>query len=337
MRNITTTTGVRKRRLRRGFTLVELLVVIAIIGVLVAMLLPAVQAAREAARRTQCANNLKQLALGCVLHEEAHRFYPTDGYAAIYIGDPDRGFKSKRDIVTGVFTGQYGGWVYNILPYIELQSLRDQGAGQPLAAKKAIWSKAIAIPFDTAYCPSRRAAAPYPIDPALKNLTFYHADVSEGMMARTDYAINSGDTVADPSYPKASEQTGISTSGSEVHVKHVVDGTTNTYLAGEKHVDPDHYTDGLDWADAACVYGGHDWTIARWTHYNASNPGLSYAPQQDTPGDIYPEGFGSAHSGGLNMSFCDGSVRMINYQIDPKIHGWLGNCSDGNVNDLSSL
>jgi prepilin-type processing-associated H-X9-DG protein len=227
--------------------------------------------------------------------------------------------------------------MYNVLPYIELQHLRDQGAGQPPAIKKAIWTKAITIPFATAYCPSRRAAIAYPIDPALKKVTLYHADLTEGVLARTDYAINSGDTVADPSYPKANEQTGISTSGSEVRVKDILDGTTKTYLLGEKHVNPDNYTDGLDWADAASVYGGHDWTIARWTHYNATNPGLSYAPQQDTPGDIYPEGFGSAHSVGLNMSFCDGSVRMISYQIDPKVHGWLGNRRDENVIDTSNL
>ena len=97
---------------RRAFTLVELLVVIAIIGILVALLLPAVQAAREAARRAQCTNNLKQLALGMIQHESAHRYLPTAGWWGSWVGDPDRGFDSR----------QPGGWIYNILPFIEEQA-----------------------------------------------------------------------------------------------------------------------------------------------------------------------------------------------------------------------
>src|SRR5688572_13009998 len=101
----------------RGFTLVELLVVIAIIGILIALLLPAVQAAREAARRTQCTNHLKQLSLGMLQHHEALGFMPTGGWGWTWTGDPDRGFGLK----------QTGGWSYNILPYIEQTALHDLG------------------------------------------------------------------------------------------------------------------------------------------------------------------------------------------------------------------
>src|SRR4051794_34286671 len=100
-----------------GFTLVELLVVIAIIGILVALLLPAIQAAREAARRTQCKNQVKQLALGCLLHEDAHKFLPSGGWASFYTADPNLGFGA----------GQPGSWLYNILPYIEEQATHDLG------------------------------------------------------------------------------------------------------------------------------------------------------------------------------------------------------------------
>src|SRR5262245_38768587 len=114
----------RARSSRRGaaFTLVELLVVIAIIGVLVALLLPAVQAAREAARRSQCANNLKQMALACLSHHDAKGYFPSSGWAWGVTGDPDRGSGKE----------QPGSWCYNILPYMEQQALHRLGSdGQP--------------------------------------------------------------------------------------------------------------------------------------------------------------------------------------------------------------
>src|SRR3954469_8325737 len=113
--------SIMHRNKRRGFTLVELLVVIAIIGILVALLLPAVQAAREAARRTQCQNHLKQMATGMMLHEAANKFLPVGGWCAVRSGDPDLGYGRA----------QPGGWPYNILSYIEETALHDMGSGLP--------------------------------------------------------------------------------------------------------------------------------------------------------------------------------------------------------------
>ena len=90
-----------RQRAKRAFTLVELLVVITIIGILIALLLPAVQAAREAARRTQCSNNLKQLALSSLNLEQTQRHFPTGGWGFLDTGDPNRG--------TG--RNQPGGWL----------------------------------------------------------------------------------------------------------------------------------------------------------------------------------------------------------------------------------
>ena len=130
-------------RQRRGFTLVELLVVIAIIGILVALLLPAVQAAREAARRMQCKNHLKQIGLGVNTHHEAHGHYPTGGKDCINVGEPDKGYGSE----------QPGGWFYNILPYIEEASIHDQPQGEPDAVRFEIWTKAVSRPISISTCP----------------------------------------------------------------------------------------------------------------------------------------------------------------------------------------
>ena len=111
-----------RQRANRGFTLVELLVVITIIGILIALLLPAVQAAREAARRAQCTNHLKQIGVAVNLHAENFGFLPTGGCYWFSVGDPDLGSGPT----------QPGGWVYNILPYMEQLPLHDLAPAQTL-------------------------------------------------------------------------------------------------------------------------------------------------------------------------------------------------------------
>ena len=97
------------RRLARAFTLVELLVVIAIIGILVVLLLPAIQAAREAARRSECQNHLKQIGIACQLHVDAFGHLPTGGWGDWWVGCPDMGHAER----------QPGGWPYQLLSFIE--------------------------------------------------------------------------------------------------------------------------------------------------------------------------------------------------------------------------
>jgi len=140
------------RRSRPGFTLVELLVVITIIGILIALLLPAVQAAREAARRIQCGNNLRNMGLAWHNHLQQHGFLPSAGWGSYWTGDPDLG------------TGRHqpGSWMFSILPFIEQDALYNLGAGSPgwpvPSAKQAQFTKRNSTPVFVFYCPSRRRA-----------------------------------------------------------------------------------------------------------------------------------------------------------------------------------
>jgi prepilin-type N-terminal cleavage/methylation domain-containing protein/prepilin-type processing-associated H-X9-DG protein len=305
----------------RGFTLVELLVVITIIGILIALLLPAVQAAREAARKMQCSNNIKQLALGCLVHEEAIGWLPTDGWSAMYVGDPDRGFGEN----------QYGGWFYNILPFIEQKAFHDTGSGKTDSEKRTLWTAIISTPISMAYCPTRRRPLPLPMCAywgGAHPYPFVNVNYSKTLMqAHIDYAINGGPTQVTNGWDPSPD--GVSYTQSRVRMSTIKDGTSNTYLIGEKLVCSDMYLDANDQGDSMSAYGGHDWNLCRWTYHDSTNSNNSFRPMQDMPGYTDPRRFGSAHASGFNMSFCDGSVRSISYSIDPASHSLLGNRYDG--------
>ena len=306
--------GLRRGDRKRGFTLVELLVVIAIIGVLVALLLPAVQAAREAARRAQCQNHLKQLGLGFLVHEQTHGFYPTSGWGWRWQGEPDRGFDK----------GQPGGWGFNILPYIEMSNLRNIGSGiQDVRTAARSRLAVVQTPIPVFNCPSRREALAYPM---VRNgyLAYNLSNCTVGrgcVVARTDYAGNSGsinrgetdgpgirELMAPRDHPSNHHiYTGITFLRSMVTVAEVTDGTSLTALVGEKYLNPDRYVDGHDPADDQNIFVGFDRDVNGYT---------SEKPNQDRPGAGSAYAFGSAHPGAFHMTFCDGSIRSIEYDID---------------------
>jgi prepilin-type processing-associated H-X9-DG protein len=302
---------------------VELLVVITIIGILIALLLPAVQAAREAARRLQCGNHLKQIGLGALNHESAYGHYPTGGWGWYWVGDPDRGFGAD----------QPGGWFYNILPFIEQNAIYLLPRGANEAAKKDGATQMIATPLAGANCPSRRASILYPN---------YYNDVGFNynlakMVARGDYAANCGDqgvtevgsgpatldAASTYAWPSMKGHTGISFQRSTVTIAEVTDGTSNTILVGERYLQSDHYVTGQTGGDNDTLYTGY----ANDLYRSASS---LLPPLQDREGyDDNGFQFGSAHAGGCNYVFCDGSMHTLNYSIDPEVFGRLGNRKDG--------
>ncbi len=114
----------------------------------------------------------------------------------------------------------------------------------------------------------------------------------------------------------------------------ITDGTSNTYLVGEKYLCPDYYLTGNDWGDDQSAYAGDSDDQNRWTGTDTATAAVPMvpAPMQDTPGlagGTYEEIFGSAHAIGFNMALCDGSVKVFNYTIDPLVHNYLGNRKDG--------
>ena len=296
---------------RHGFTLVELLVVIAIIGILVALLLPAVQVAREAARRTQCKNNLKQIGLAVLGHESAQRSFPHGGWGFQCMGLPGRGFGPN----------QPGGWIYNILPFMEEQSIHQLGAPSPTAAQlKQVGMTPIAV----MNCPSRRPSVPFTAGPV--QWQPYWTERME-LAARNDYAANAGDLRID--HPGSSNRNGpppplAKTVGMVgrawvVTVKQVNDGLSKTYFAAEKYVNPDNYLNGQDLGDNENMYIGSDRDVFRH----------SFQPCQDRPGLDCSYSFGSAHSAAFQAVMCDGSVHSIGFDIDLAIHERLVDRRDG--------
>ncbi|QDU56995.1 DUF1559 family PulG-like putative transporter [Aeoliella mucimassa] len=316
-----------------AFTLVELLVVIAIIGILVALLLPAVQSAREAARRTQCKNNLKQIALASLSHEDTHGFLPSAGWHWNWVGDPDLGYGAS----------QPGGWIYSILPYIEAGNVRDIGAGLTGQQKRDAAAQVCQTIIDGFNCPSRRP--PSLLKPWQTPLTTIINASQADVVMRSDYAINGGSrfgSLAAPSslaqaenfnWPEPSQYTGVGFKRSEVALRSITDGLTHTYLVGEKYIQPQNYQLNDPPGDNLSMYVGYDTDTVRWVSSNNTNLDQVIPPQQDRENWQNVEGFGSPHPAGMHMALCDGSVTLIAYDITRAAYLNGGERADGRIGD----
>lgn len=324
----------------------ELLIVISIIGILISLLMPAVQSAQESGRRAQCASNLRQMALGCLSHESKYKCLPSGGWGYQWGGEPDRGFGRL----------QPGGWHFNILPFIDQVDLHDMGkglgkAGDTVTSNTARFNAGTTMAETVVavfICPTRRRVQIYPDDYPndLVNINPYP------VIARSDYAANAGSlyTTAgvDPGNANSSysptfdwstvpgsvnstseASTGVIFRASECTTAMIKDGVSNTYMIGERYLCPDAYFVGSYCDNDQGWDQGYDYDTVR---------GTMDPPSQDRPGLCgCMITFGSAHEAGFNMAFCDGVVRLINFSIDPLVHSQLGHRSDGEPTDLSGI
>lgn len=275
----------------RAFTLVELLVVISIVGVLIALLLPAVQSAREAARRTQCVNHLKQIGLAFHNHESTHGMLPSGGWS----WDSPPTYENGRAVFGA---NQQAGWGFQILPYVEAQSVQDAGA-----------IVAIGTPLPVFFCPSRRAPQVF------TRQDKYAPPLHGGMLehAMSDYAVGNR------------ELTGVVRRFDPLRMAQIVDGTSHSLLAGDKRMNVARLDAPQDDDNEGYTVGWNEDTVRK-----TSDP-----PEPDhTEGDLDGEKlFGSSHPGGINVLMADGSVRSVEYDIDGKVFHAMGSINDGKTND----
>jgi hypothetical protein len=301
------------------------------VGLLVAMLIPAVQAAREAARRTTCKNQVKQLATAVLLHQEAQGHFPTGGWDWSWLGDPDRGFGPD----------QPGGWFYNSLPYLEENELHQIGLGMDYPEEREAHARRIETPVAGTLCPSRRSTQVYAYLGEPQNGTVINAGPYQ-FTTRIDYAINAGavvDVECQMEYQQAggdftmpqrgvrwcrdtSKFDGIAFQQSLVQPAHVPDGLSNTYLLGEKYLDAAEYESGIDSGDNESPYTG-----VNVHHTRGTSARVSLLP--DTPGVGSKFAFGSAHGVGFHMAMCDGAVVWVAFDVDPLVHETRGSRDDG--------
>lgn len=329
-----------KARLRRtGFTLVEVLVVIAIIGILIALLLPAVQAAREAARRSQCANHLVQVGLALHVYEHARGFFPP-------------GVIEPKGPIRNLPSGYHMSWVTQILPYIEeMNTYRHIDFKQGAYAQKNAAARGAPIPLLA--CPSERSIGRV-------------FSLQQSPEVGAEAAANPMTPVGTSNYagchhhveaPIDQDNTGMFFLNSHIRPRDVSDGLSHTLMVGEKVVEE---TD-LGWISGTRATLRNTGTPpaepapaglvplvgepGAWVAPNEQQPQQgpnppgappAPAPPQAKPGPapdpaLVVGGFGSAHPGGFNAVLGDGSCRFINRLINPTAYQQLGHRADGKL------
>jgi len=301
------------QRNTKAFTLVELLVVIAIIGVLVALLLPAVQAAREAARRMSCGNNLKQLGLGLHNYHDAHLTFPFGINAPLTLIDTELPNRLS--------------WMPLLLPFIEQGNIHDQldfkVTGHVYNATGG-WDVAISTEIPMLMCPS---------DPA--NPKFHQG-------FHGNYVLSAGSEVFNPSTDRAgTNRNGMFFAQSKIKFRDVTDGTSNTVMGAELIVVPRDSTSTHDLrgryfnTDGGSVFFSTLYTPNTSINDVTQNCRTDFdrAPCTQVSGNQTDKHFSarSYHAAGAQTVFADGSVHYISDTINGTTWHNLGDRQDGAV------
>lgn len=295
-----------RTRSRRGFTLVELLVVIAIIGILVALLLPAVQSAREAARRSECVNKLKQLSLACQNYHDARGHLPS-------------GFEA-REKTTNRDPYWAWSWTVQVLPYLEGSSVADV-----LDASKTMVEEAWTVPEMVAALEAPQPSLTCPSDGTTPNLQLNAGGTSRGSVGprdswpRSNYPGNSGFY----DYPcnqwgKCEDTRGVLYGNSDLPFRKLEDGLSKTSLIGERPTDQG--CESGVWL-ATKQIGRSKNGVYHVIGRTSIDLNFFFEPELGQQTDICNEGFASMHPGGANFALCDGSVHFVGENIDSALAG----------------
>ncbi len=271
---------------RNAFTLVELLVVIAIIGILIGMLLPAVQQVREASRRVSCANKMRQMAIACLNHESAHMRF-TIGHQ---IADFSSVSGTNRDFR---FYTRWG-WRVHLLPFLEQNTLHSQFDLTAVPFDAGLGLHATELPMFT--CPSDLSANNDPIDRGW------------GLLSVSSYVGNGG-SVEQSFIPFLDFYDGVLTQGKDeklqgIEISSISDGTSNTFFFGETV----NFTDTAIW---------NPYSFANSASLSMIRTGLGvFNPDSSATVEVKRNSFASNHPGGANFSMCDGSTTFISESIE---------------------
>jgi prepilin-type N-terminal cleavage/methylation domain-containing protein/prepilin-type processing-associated H-X9-DG protein len=307
---------------RPAFTLVELLVVIAIIGMLVALLLPAVQAARESARRTACSNNVRQLPLAALAYHDAHQRFPT-GVSGGLVARPEEGY----------------GWAVALLPFVEQQPLYNQikPDWQPAPARRAYTATNKIVPGgDAALSLFRCPSSELPPVSSATQVVF-----ADGY-ATSDYkACNGGVNLSAASIEEQQQYKDrglyctlrecVESGNQTISIRQVTDGLTNTIAFGEAAYYP--LSEPKKWP---LWFGGvveDESALFRTDDANIINCGIYAKSIEAFAMALDDECAFSWHNGGAFFGFADGSVTFLQETIDFKLYNNLGNKDDGNLTE----